>query len=370
MAFYVACRVKGGAPISAPIGEWPATGLQQARDRANEVTKAARSGRNLIAEEDEARLERSHAYTVEQLIERYVAKRVRGRLRTAGDIERRLIRSLAPIKKMRADEVRRRHVRDLLDEVAEDGREREAEKRRQVIGSMFRWAIGKDILENDPTAGIPVYDPGTPRNRILAEHEIKKLLDWLGSGDAPPDHADALRLQLLLGSRIGEVAGIMAQEIDHQTWVWTLPGERSKNGRPRTTPLLGWSRQIVESKLASCDRDALFRTERNTALSSTSVAAWLRSARLRGRVPIDHFGTHDLRRTVASQMDEMGIARDVIGALIGHESGDRGATVLRRHYLKSEGLEKKRAALQAWEARLRRIVGGEEGSSNVVRLGR
>ena len=341
--------------------------------RAIAPTKSRRppaAGRNLIAEEDEARLERSRAYTVEQLIERYVAKRVRGRLRTAEDIERRLIRSLAPIKKMRADEVRRRHVRDLLDEVAEDGREREAEKRRQVIGAMFRWAIGKDILENDPTAGIPVYDPGTPRDRILAEHEIKKLLDWLASGDAPPDHADALRLQLLLGSRIGEVAGIMAQEIDRQTWIWTLPGERSKNGRPRTTPLLGWAARSSKASWRQ-DADALFRTERNTALSSTSVAAWLRSARLRGRVPIDHFGTHDLRRTVASQMDEMGIARDVIGALIGHESGDRGATVLRRHYLKSEGLEKKKAALRAWEAKLRSIAeGGGSGLANVVVLNR
>src|SRR4051794_26791167 len=77
----------------------------------------------------------------------------------------------------------------------------------------------------------------------------RQLWDWLASGAYPPVHADVLRFQLLTGARCGEAAGILAEEIDRDAWTWTLPAERSKNSRPRTTPLVGMAREIIERRL-------------------------------------------------------------------------------------------------------------------------
>ena len=115
---------------------------------------------------------------------------------------------------------------------------------------MFRWALSQDIVEADPTAGLKGYDPGTPRDRVLTAKEIEALWKWLDSGALPSDPADILKLELLTGARCGEISGLCAEEIDREEWTWTLPAARSKNKRPRVTPVVGVARQIIEARLA------------------------------------------------------------------------------------------------------------------------
>ena len=85
-------------------------------------------------------------------------------------------------------------------------------------------------------------------------------------------------------------------------------------------------------------------------------------------MPILLFKTHDLRRTVASTMDEIGIARDTISAIVGHSDADgsRDARTLIRHYLKSDLIGRKANGLAIWEAHLGAIVAGEVPVDNVV----
>jgi site-specific recombinase XerD len=86
---------------------------------------------------------------------------------------------------MPAAELKRRDVRELCATVADEGLIREAEKRRQTIGTMYRWALPRDIVEADPTAALKAYDPGTPRDRVLSNDEIRMLWQWL-EGSAFP----------------------------------------------------------------------------------------------------------------------------------------------------------------------------------------
>lgn len=204
----------------------------------------------MIAEEEEKRAAVAARITIEQLIELYVRRRVTGRLRTAKEIERRLKRALTPIIQRHAEDIRRKNLRELFDQCADNGIEREAERRRQTVGAMFRWALSQDIVEIDPTAGLKAYDPGTPRDRVLSIEEIKSLWEWLDSDDLPRDPADILKLELLTGARCGEISGLCWEEINRDEWIWTLPAARSKNKRPRVTPLVGVARQIVEERLA------------------------------------------------------------------------------------------------------------------------
>jgi integrase len=214
-AWDLSYRVKGSGKVKRlSLGRVSDVSLEQARDRAHQLTSAARRGVDLLVEEEEAREAKAREITVEQLIERYVARRVTGRLRTSKEIESRLKRALAAITARKVSELRRRDLRELFDAAADEGHEREAEKRRQTTGAMFRWGVSQDLVETDPTAGLKAYDPGRPRDRVLSTDEIEKLWLWLENGSLSTTTADILRMQLLTGARCGEVAGMQVEEID------------------------------------------------------------------------------------------------------------------------------------------------------------
>ena len=159
------------------LGRTTDVSLEQARERANELTSAARGGRDLIGEEGEARDAAASRITVGTLIDLYLRRRVVGRLRTAKSIESRLKQTLASILQRYAADICRRDIREILDNIVDQGKGREAEK-RQVCTAMFRWALSQDIVAVDPTAGLEAYDRGTPRDRVLTIEEIETLWRW------------------------------------------------------------------------------------------------------------------------------------------------------------------------------------------------
>jgi integrase len=357
----LAYRIRGSGKVRrVSLGRVADVSLEKARERANELTSAARAGRDSIAEEEESRVAAASRLTVEKLIELYVRRRVTGRLRTAKEIESRLRRALSPILHRYAEDIRRRDIRELLDAVADQGIEREAEKRRQTVGAMFRWALSQDIVETDATAGLKAYDPGTPRDRVLTVKEIETLWKWLDSTALPRDTAHILKLELLTGARCGEISGLRAEEIDRDKWTWTLPAARSKNKRPRVTPLVGVAREIIEVWLSTDQVGPLFTAETGTVLTAAHIGHYLLARR--DKLPIDKFTTHDLRRTVATMLAEMGVAFDLVAAVVGHEAGGKESRTLVRHYVRTDLIERKIHVLRAWDERLQDIVAGRDAA--------
>lgn len=363
----VAFRIRrAGTVRRMSLGRFPGVSLDSARSRAKALIEAAQAGRDLLAEEEATKTAADARTTVAELIEQYLKRMVRGKLRTAEEIGLRLRRSLAPIEDRFADEVRRRDLRAILDGAADRGVLREAEKQRQLMRSLFRWALSQDIVEVDPTAGLASYGSSPRRDRILSFAEIKLFWGWVETCGMPQDYADALKLQLATGARIGEVSGILAAEIDQAAWTWTLPASRSKNGRQRVTPLVGFARQIVEDRLQNHDHGPLFLTEHSTTLTSNCVASLL--VKRRSATPLEHFTSHDLRRTVATRLVDLGFSFEAVAAVLGHEAGGKNVRTLIRHYVRTDLLDQKRIALAAWDSRLRQIINGEIAAGNVTSL--
>src|SRR5581483_9534749 len=102
--------------------------------------------------------------------------------------------------------------------------------------------------------------------------EVRALWHWLDAYAVDfPDPAAVLKLQLLTGARCGEAGGLCAEEIDRDEWVWTLPAARSKNKPPRSTPLVGTARSLIEAKLAEVSRGPLFTTSSGKALGASDL---------------------------------------------------------------------------------------------------
>jgi integrase len=355
---------KGGPQRRLSLGNFEDVTLEQARARAFELTSAARQGRDLIAEESQAHDE----LTVADLIDRYIPGSVTGRLRSAAEIERTLRRVLAPVAPKSAAGVQRRDLARLFDDIAIFQRhERAAGKARQMIGKMYRWAIERGLVDANPVEGTPRYTQGEPRERVLSPDEIKTLWDWLPMAGFAPSLVDIARLEICTGARSGEIAGMRVEEFNlrGETWLWTLPSERAKNTKERVTPIVGMAREILAPHLAGVD-GLLFLSSTGIEINSNLLASHLYQRQ--SRFPVAHFTSHDLRRTVASQMASMGIPLETIALTVGHAAGEKATRTLIKHYVFDEMLDRKKHALEAWDQRLRLILAGASASSNVTPL--
>src|SRR5687768_8824698 len=80
----LAYRIRGSGKVRrVSLGRVSDVSLDKARERSNELTSAARGGRDLITEERLNSAAAASRLTVEQLVDLYVRRRVTERLRTA-----------------------------------------------------------------------------------------------------------------------------------------------------------------------------------------------------------------------------------------------------------------------------------------------
>lgn len=366
MTWNVTVRQKGGRVLSTSLGRCDPDGrqgldLSEARERAAHIVKTARAGVNLVAAEQDKKQAQASVVSVLELIEGYSSdvsnpRRQGGALRTAEDMRRRLKRALETKLNAPAENISRRDLAGVLDLVAVR-HPREAEKRRQTIGAMFAWAVAKGHLEVSPATGLPSYGSGVLKNRVLDRTELALLWRWLeqGADGMPPDAVAVLKIQLLTGARVGEVAGMEADEIEVHglDLVWTLPAARSKNKKQHIRPLTGRCKDIVSAKLNSVADGPLFRTlDGSRSLRSDDIGLALNHRRR----PIAHFTTHDLRRTVVSGLDELGLPLDTIAAVIGHQRGGADTRTLVRHYSRPNLDVRIAEALAIWAAHVEAII--------------
>jgi integrase len=354
----LAYRIKGAGVKRRSLGRCDDVSLDAARARAAAITRDGRLGVDTAAEERAIAEERARLVTVGQLIDRYFAERITGRLRTAAKTGAALRRALAPLAGKPALTVTRSNLAGILSAM----KPRAAGLARSLISTMFRWAISQSLIDRNPCDGLPTYSAGKPRDRVLDHDEIRTLWAWLKTSTLTPAMVDALKLQLLIGARIGEIAGIKPGELSmtpNGRMIWTLPAERSKNGKPRVTPIVGAARAILE-------RRQEFRSATGGPINSTLIGACLASRR--HAIPIAAFTSHDLRRTVVGEMAEIGVPLELIAAIIGHSLAIKRETmVLVRHYFHKDLIERKTRALADWDRRLSEILAGEQ-ATNIIAL--
>jgi integrase len=175
----------------------------------------------------------------------------------------------------------------------------------------------------------------------------------------------ALRLVLLTGCRPGEAAGIARSEladIDRPgKAAWLLPADRAKNGRAHLIPLSDTARVAVLSanELIADSEKYLFPSpvERGGPISGHALTVAMRrmSKKIEGPAlktwKVDPPSPHDLRRTVATRLSQLGVPLEDVAAILNHVRGD----VTGRHYDQYQRAPEKRRALEAWAACLQVI---------------
>jgi integrase len=229
------------------------------------------------------------------------------------------------------------------------------------------WLQRERRIGQSPISSL--HPPAAPksRDRVLTGPELALL--WAATDPThEPLFGPPIRLLILLGQRLGEVVGMRATELSQDAngnVIWSLPGTRTKNGRPHTIALPKMARDI----LASVPRvgDLIFSTNGVRPISGWSRASSRIAARMASiaRKEVAEFRLHDLRRTAATGMAELGIPTDTIEAVLNHVSGVRASVA--GTYNRATLGPQKAAALEAWSQHVASIVSGGD-KTNVVRL--
>jgi integrase len=306
----------------------------------------------------QSKVDHRGAPTVQKLVDEYIEKR--SKTKKAWEEEKRILEKdvLPKWRNRKAKDIKRRDVILLLDKIVERGSPIMANRTLGVLQRMFKFGIGRDILEANPCSVIERPGEESQRDHVLSAVEIKKF--WFGLEKCEMAEGTKLALRFLLISlqRKSEVAQAEWKEFDLNSGWWTIPKTKTKNGLPHRVCLSPTSISLLKRvKILSGDSIYLFPSPRGKGMKPITSRS-LSQALLRNQVNIgiEHFVPHDLRRTASSHMTGSGIPRSVVQKILNHV--EPGVTAVYDRY--SYDKEKK-VAVHKWDRRLQKILSGKAG---------
>jgi integrase len=263
--------------------------------------------------------------TFAALTDLYLADPKTVALRSRDEIERRVRRNLLPaIGALRFSDLRRRDVRNITDAMLRRGVPTEANHVFGDVRAMLRWAVANEYLTVDPLQGVEKPAAAVVRERSLSDEEVHALWHVLPAALPAVQAQRIVKLCLLTGQRIGEIARMERAELGLRAQEWRLPGSRTKNGHPHVVPLSAAALEIIQDALADAGQSAAVFPGGNPV----NVGNMIRRANVAGRFGIAPWSAHDLRRTCISGMAGLGVAPIVLASVANHRSLTRAGVTL------------------------------------------
>lgn len=327
------------------IGNYPAMPVSKARSVVSNAQNKLACGHDPVDDRPTAETVASFAIIYR---ERHLSK-----LKSGDEQWRRIqVDILRYLGKLKLADVTRRRLNDLVHNKVSNAPV-SANRLRSLVVHLFQCAVDWGFLELSPASGLP--RPASERSReiVLSERQLRAVLP------AFEEHKDVrigaiLKLMLLTGQRVSEICGMHVRELDLEARLWQLPESRTKNGRLHIVPLGDSAISIIEFVSAKYPDGYLFpaASKRQPFVHQHSIGqAW---RRLAARLDLSGATPHDLRRTAATGMGQLGIQPHVIEAVLNHVSGHRAGVA--GIYQRQDYLSEKREALELWDRYLQGLL--------------
>ncbi|WP_179283310.1 tyrosine-type recombinase/integrase [Bordetella genomosp. 9] len=377
------------------LGSYPVLGLKAARElratRAELVAKGV-DPKNATALLDEVGNETPA--TVGQLFAAWFKGYIqveRRKTTDQGAVRNRYEKYVAPvIGAVPLAEVRRGHIMKAIDKARAAGHMRTANLVLAETRQMFRFGLARDWVQGDPTAALTRKDAGgqdREGERVLDPDELVMLRDILRRPPAGrtryyvatrrvlPAHTELMVWwTLATASRAIEVVAIRRAArcpVDVSRKEWIIPAEVSKNGKTHVVHLSDFAMAVWERIQAATatEGEYVFAGRDGGHLSEKEVTRRLtdrqtRDKPVKGRkntTDLDLAGgrwtQHDLRRTAATLMGELGFSKEVIDRCLNHKEPGK----VTRTYQRQQMMPQRRAAFDALGAYLWDLLGDPRG---------
>lgn len=315
-----------------------------AREAARKILARIALGEDPAQDRDEQRRKDTFRATVEEYI---AIKATVRRVETLRQVTRYLTKAyFKPLHSKPLDAITRRDVAAQIVALQRRHGSTTATLARTALSAFFVWCMEMGLAESNPVMGSPKPPKAPPRERVLSDSELAAI--WRACQD---DHfGRIIRLLILTGCRRQEIGGMCWSEIDLERGIFTLPAARSKNNRALILPLPPPAVEIIATVPHLIGRHHLFGER-----GYRGFASWARFKSIMDKaVPIPPWHIHDIRRSVATGMANLGVLPHVIEAALNHISGTK-AGIVGVYNLASYQSEVK-AALALWADRIHKVA--------------
>lgn len=378
------------------VGTYPTMTLKEARE-ARDLHKAShKEGRDPALEKQLAK-QRQHnmqlaeqadnakqqaRMTVNKLFERWETLDLSIRRKDKGkDIRRLFEKDVLPfIGAMSVEDVRKSHIAVILDTLLARRVPRLTKMTLALIRQMFRFAQDRDIIDNDPTSSIRKAQIGgrdVIRDRHLNDAEIKTLNAQIPKARLLKTTECAIWIILSTCCRIGELSKTKWEHLDLNAGEWKIPSENSKNGKPHLIYLSEFAKQQFKTlvTLKKSNTWVYANTDNTNHVNEKSITKQIgdrqlqaNRERLSGRSKHGEalilvggkWTPHDLRRTGATTMGNLGIRPDVIELCLNHIEQNE----MKRTYQHQKLIDQQREAWDLLGKQLELLT--SENMNNVV----
>jgi integrase len=334
------------------LGSSKALTATRARATASELYAKVRLGEDPAGAKAEGRVRAGE--TFKAVLDTYMTGQ-RNRLKPHSYVqkERHLLKHCSALHGLPLVKVDRRIVAAKLAKLETKSGPIESNRVRASLSAFFSWCISRGFLESNPVVGTE-RRPEKSRDRVLADAELKAI--WTATAGAD-DYSAIVRLLLLTGCRADEIGSLSWTEVFGDRIV--LPGLRTKNSRDHIVPLSAPAQAILEARPKMLDRNFVFGRPHNKAgFTGWSACKVLLDERIKASgAEVEPWCNHDLRRTVATRMGEIGVQPHIIEAVLNHVSGHKAGVA--GIYNRATYTAEKQAALTLWADHLMSVVEGK-----------
>lgn len=317
-------------------------------------------GKDPLLEKDKLKVERDRTPFISDFVTEYIREYAKQKTRGWKETERVLLKEIGTRwGKRKITDVKKRDLVILLDEIKERGSLVMANRTLAYTRGMFSYAVERDVLEVNPFLGMKQPNEEHSRERTLTANEINTFWANLPSTDMSDSIRNALKLILITGQRPGEVIGMHSCEIENR-W-WTIPEARSKNRQAHRVYLSDLALEIIGKKVgyifeSTANSGSPYEVRTMTSCIKKNLPH-TQESKVIDKLKIAHFVPHDLRRTMATMLAEMGTPGDIIDRVQNHISKQKAGVghIYNRYNYDKE----KQAALVKWAIKLKKITSSE-----------
>jgi integrase len=334
---------RGAGTVRArALGRWPEVSLAAARDQW-------RKTRESIAKGEAPRDSKPNGSLFEHVIEEWLSRDMsqRNTANSMKQVERMVDRDLLPAWRGRSvAAITKKDVLELLDATVDRGARVKANRLHAAMRRFFKWCAGRELITANPMNGLERPTKEVSRDRVLSDAELTAV--WRGSSGLPI-HGAIARLLILTGMRREEATALRWSEVkgDHIE----LSNGRTKSGAAHIVPLSAAAQELLGNLRRIAGSDFCFSLNGSKAVTGWSLA----KKELDKAAGVSDWRLHDLRRTMATGCQKLGVSLQTVESILGHVSGSRAGVI--GVYQRHDFLAEKRVALEKWAKHVTKLVG-------------
>lgn len=343
------------------LGIYPDVSIQDAREKC----RIAKSQVNTNVNPKTAQqFGESIKGTFQQLVDNYIDHLKANNKRSWTEVQRGLNAEALPyLSDTQACDITPEQIKAILYRVIQRGAEVQANRLRSYLHTAFKQGIFHDNnpkqiatglvfgIRSNPVADIPVNTQAeSVGERVLTDSEIANIFNYTGDAISI-QNLNALKLIIVAGGqRSGEITRAKLDEFDFETMVWSIPPERTKNGKWHLLPITPLMHEIIKSQIVLNGLNPIYLfqmiSDRTKPQDKSTLSHAVEKLCNRESELFEKFIVKDLRRTAKTIMGRLGVSKEIRDRLQNHAATD----VSSKHYDRYDYLAEKKQGLLTLEA--------------------